>query len=49
MVYLTPGLHIKFYKGMHFGASISLPVYRNLNGTQLSEDYSVLTKLAITF
>ena len=49
MVHLTPGLHIKFYRGMHFGASISLPVYRNLNGTQLSEEYSVLTKLAITF
>lgn len=48
-VYLTPGVHFKFYKGMHFDVCVPIPVYRDLNGTQLSEDYRIVAKLAMTF
>ena len=49
IVYLTPGVHFKFYKGMHFDVGVAIPVYRDLNGTQLSEDYRIVTKLAMKF
>ena len=49
IIYLSPGVHFKFNKGMHFDVCVPVPVYRDLNGTQLSEDYRVVTKLAIKF
>lgn len=49
IIYLTPGIHFKFYKGMHCDVGIPIPVYRDLNDPQLSEDYRIITKLAIKF
>lgn len=49
MVYLTPGVHFKFHKGMHFDVGMPIPVYRDLNGIQFSEDYRVVAKLALKF
>jgi hypothetical protein len=49
VVYLSPGVSYKFYKGMHLGVSVPVPVYRDLNGTQLIEDYRIVTKLAFKF
>jgi len=48
-VYLTPGLHFKLHKGMHLDFGVPVPVYRDLNGTQLSEDFRVVAKLAMKF
>ena len=49
MLYITPGVLVRFYKNMHIGVCASVPIYRDLNGTQLSADYSLLTKLALPF
>ena len=49
IVYLTPGLHFKFYKGMHFGLCVPIAVYHDLNGTQLAENFRIVAKLAIKF
>lgn len=49
VIYLSPGIHFKFRKGMHLDLCVPIPVYRDLNGTQLSEDYGVVVKLAMTF
>jgi hypothetical protein len=49
VVYVTPGVHFKFYKKMHFDVGVPVPVYRNLNGKQLSEDFRVIGKLALRF
>ena len=49
IIYLTPGIHFKFYRGMHCDVGMPIPVYRDLNGPQLSEDYRIITKLAIKF
>lgn len=48
-IYLSPGVHFKFHKGMHFDVCVPIPVYRDLNGTQLSEDYRIVAKLAMKF
>ena len=49
IVYLSPGLHFKFHKGMHFDVCTPVPVYRDLNGTQFSEDFRIVAKLAMKF
>ncbi len=49
MLFLTPGVHVKFFKGMHFGLCTPIAVYRDLNGTQLSEDFRVVAKFAVKF
>ncbi len=49
MLYVTPGVHYKFYKKMHCDIGVAIPVYRDLNGTQPSEDYRVIAKLALKF
>jgi hypothetical protein len=49
VVYLTPGLHLKFNRQMHLGLGVPIPVYRDLNGEQLSEGFRVVTKLALKF
>jgi hypothetical protein len=49
IVYLSPGAHFKFRKGMHFDICVPVPVYRDLNGIQLSEDYRIVGKLAMKF
>ena len=49
IIYLSPGIHFKFHKGMHFDVCVPVPVYRDLNGTQLSEDYRIVAKLAMKF
>ncbi len=49
IIYLSPGVHFKFHKGMHFDVCVPIPVYRDLNGTQLSEDYRMVAKLAMKF
>ncbi len=49
VIYLSPGIHFKFRKGMHLDFCVPIPVYRDLNGTQLSEDYGVVVKLAMKF
>lgn len=49
VIYLSPGIHFKFHKGMHFDVCVPIPVYRDLNGTQLSEDYRMVAKLAMKF
>ncbi len=49
IIYLSPGVHIKFHRGMHFDIGVPMPVYRDLNGTQLSEDYRIVAKLALKF
>ncbi len=49
VVYLTPGVHFKLKKGIHVGLCTPIPVYRDLNGTQLSEDYRIVAKLAMKF
>ena len=49
MVYLTPGIHFKFCKKMHLDLCAPIAMYRDLNGTQLCEDYRIVTKLALKF
>ena len=50
VVYLTPGVHFKFNNNLiHFDIGVAIPVYRDLNGTQVSEDYRVVSKLAFKF
>ncbi len=49
VVYMTPGVHVKFNKRMHFDAGVAVPVYRDLNGKQVSEDYRVVVKFAYNF
>lgn len=49
MVFLTPGVHIKFYKQMHFDVGVAFPVYRDVNGTQVTENYRFVSKLACKF
>ncbi len=49
VLYITPGFHIKFNKKMHLDAGVALPVYRDLNGKQVSEDYRLVTKFAYKF
>jgi len=49
VIYLSPEIHFKFRKGMHLDLCVPISVYRDLNGTQLSEDYRVVVKLAMTF
>jgi hypothetical protein len=34
---------------MHFDIGVPVPVHRDLNGTQLSEDYRIVGKLAMKF
>ncbi|PIE68781.1 MAG: hypothetical protein CSA21_05810 [Deltaproteobacteria bacterium] len=48
-VFITPEVHFKLYKGLHFDIGVPITVYRDLNGEQLSEDYRVVTKLAYKF
>lgn len=40
-VYVQPGLEVKASTGVSFYALLRMPVYFNLNGTQLMQDYSV--------
>jgi hypothetical protein len=49
VIYLSPGVHFKFRKGMHFDMCVPIPIYRDLNGTQLSEEYRMVAKLAMKF
>ncbi len=49
MLFLTPGVHVKIRKGMHFGLCVPMAVYRDLNGIQPSEDYRVVAKFAVKF
>ena len=49
ILYLTPGIHFKFHKGMHFDVCVPVYIYQDLNGTQLSEDYRMVAKLAMKF
>ncbi len=49
VIYLSPGVHFKFRKGMHVDVCVPIPVYRDLNGTQLSEEYRMVAKLAMKF
>lgn len=49
IVYLSPGIHFKFHEGMHFDLCVPVPIYRDLNGMQLSEDYRVVAKRAMKF
>ncbi|WP_462325318.1 transporter [Desulfoplanes sp.] len=48
-VFITPEVHFKLYKGIHLDVGVPITVYRDLNGEQLSEDYRVVTKLAMKF
>jgi hypothetical protein len=49
LLYLTPGVHVKFWKKMHCDVGVPIVVYRDFNGTQLSEEYQVVVKLAMPF
>jgi hypothetical protein len=49
VVFVTPQVHFKLYKGIHFDVGVPITVYRDLNGEQLAEDYRVVTKLAMKF
>lgn len=49
MVFITPEVHFKLYKGIHLDVGVPITVYRDLNGEQLAEDYRVVTKLAMKF
>ncbi len=49
IVYITPGIHVKFNRKIHFDIGVALPAYRDLNGKQVSEDYRLVTKLACKF
>lgn len=48
-LYISPQLHIKITKGLHFDVCAPVAVYHDLNGEQLAEDYQIITKLAWTF
>jgi len=48
-VFLTPGIHFKFARGMHFDICTPIAVYHNLNGPQLAEEYQIAAKLAFKF
>ncbi len=48
-VFVTPGVHYKIKKGIHFGLAAPITIYRDLNGTQPSEDYRIVAKLAMKF
>jgi hypothetical protein len=43
--YVTPGAHIKFSSNAYLALGVAVPVYRDLNGSQLSEDYRIIGKL----
>lgn len=47
-IYLSPGLQIA---SKHFVAetSVQLPVFQDLNGTQVETDYVIITSLRVTF
>jgi hypothetical protein len=47
IAYVTPGVHVKFTSKVHFDLGVAVPVYRDLNGTQLSEDYCIIGKLSV--
>lgn len=49
IVFLTPEIHCKLSRNVHLDVGVPIAVYRDLNGTQLSEDYRVVTKLAMKF
>ncbi|PIE62747.1 MAG: hypothetical protein CSA26_13080 [Desulfobacterales bacterium] len=49
MIFLTPGVHCKITKQAHFDLGVAIPIYRDVNGTQLTEDFRVISKLAFTF
>lgn len=49
IIYITPGIHIKFMKKSHFALGVPIVVYRDLNGPRLSEDYRIVGKLAFVF
>jgi hypothetical protein len=46
IIYITPGIHFKLNKRLIISGGVQLPVYRDLNGSQLSNDYKIVTKLA---
>ena len=48
-VFVSPGIHFKFRTGMHLDFCVPIAAYRDLNGTQLGEDYRIVTKLASKF
>ncbi len=48
-IFITPGIHYKIKKGMHFGLAIPFTAYRDLNGEQPSEDYRIVAKFAMKF
>lgn len=49
IIFLTPEIHCKLTRNVHLDVGVPIAVYRDLNGTQLSEDYRVVTKLAMKF
>jgi len=49
VIFLTPEIHCKLCKGVHLDMGVPVAVYRDVNGTQLSEDFRVVTKLAMKF
>lgn len=49
IIYLTPGVHLKMTKKAHLALVAAVPVWRDLNGTQVSEDYKLEAKLAMKF
>ncbi len=49
ILYLSPGVHFKFSKGKHLDLCVPIPIYRDLNGVQLSEDHRICAKLAFKF
>ncbi len=48
-IFISPEVHFKFAKGMHFDLCVPIAVYHNLNGPQLAEDYRIVAKLAMNF
>jgi hypothetical protein len=43
--YVTPGAHLKCSSKASFDFGVAVPVYRDLNGSQLSEDYRIIGKM----
>ena len=48
-IFISPEVHFKFAKGMHFNLCMPIAVYHDLNGPQLAEDYRIVAKLAMNF
>lgn len=47
--FLTPGFHIKFRPNLHLSMGVPVNIYRDINGTQPTADYTFVARLGFIF